>query len=284
VKTVAYFRVLRTRHWIKNLFVLAAPFFGGTLFHDRSRIIVIPVFVAFCLCASASYIINDIIDMRNDNHHPEKKLRPIAAGDISRGAAAAIAALLAVVSFCLAYRIGLVFLYFVCAYFLLQAAYSFYLKHIPLVDIFCISAGFIIRITAGGAAFHVEVSRWLLLTMFMISIVLAIGKRGAEVMLLNGNAANHRKSLRNYSQAVMNEILIISSSASLIAYSLYTVEQSPWLVYTVPVVTFGLFRYLMVSRQGLGDPTEAVTGDKWLALTVAVWLLLAGFMSYNKPL
>ena len=250
------------------------------MFQDETRVFVVPVFISFSLCASSAYILNDIIDIKNDSYHPKKKLRPIAAGAISRRAAAVLAVFLAVFSFILSYRIGPVYLYFVTAYFLLQAAYSFYLKYIPIVDIFCISAGFIIRILAGGAAFKVEASSWLLMTMFMISLVLASGKRLGEVSLLQKNIESHRKSLTAYSISTLNEILTISSASALIAYALYTVEQYQRLVYTIPIVTFGLFRYLMHAKQGTADPTEAMTSDVWLALTVIIWLVLVGILRY----
>lgn len=278
---LSYIKILRAKHWIKNLFLFAAPFFGGKLFHTETLATAIPAFIAFSLCASSSYIYNDIRDAENDRHHPKKKSRVIASGRISKGKALPIAAFLGAASFILSYKIAPFFLFFVLIYFLIQMFYSTHLKNIPVVDIFCIASGFVIRVLAGGAAFHIEVSEWLLLTMFMISLVLAAGKRLGEVNLLDENANTHRKSLTVYSISTLNEILLISSASSLIAYSLYTVEQFHRLIYTIPVVTFGLFRYLLLSKQGVGDPTEALTKDKWLAATVLMWLLLVWLIRYN---
>lgn len=276
-----YLFLLRPKHWIKNLFLFAAPFFGGTLFSEPVLRTALPAFIAYSLCASAGYILNDVSDTESDKLHAKKRTRAIASGTIRKENAWILAVILGIVSLIMAFRISLVFLFFILLYFSIQLTYSLYLKHIPIIDIFCIASGFVIRVLAGGAAFHVVVSQWLLLTMFMISLVLAAGKRIGEVNTLNEKAEEHRRSLGYYSQMTLNEILLIASAASLIAYALYTIEQFPNLVYTVPVVTFGLFRYIMLSKQGLGDPTDAMTRDKWLAPTVVLWLLLVGLIRYH---
>jgi len=276
-----YLSLLRPRHWIKNLFLFAPPFFGGRILDKETLSLAIPAFIAFSFCANASYIINDIKDARNDSLHPRKKDRPISSGIISKKNAAMLSMFMAASSFVISYIISPVFFYFVLSYFFIQLTYSAYLKNIALADIFCIASGFVIRVLAGGAAFNVEVSLWLLVTMFMISLVLATGKRLSEFRLLTHNASEHRKSLNHYSPSFLNEILIISSSASLISYALYTVEQFHALIYTIPIVTFGLFRYIMLSKHGMGDPTDALTRDKWLALTVVLWLLLIGLVRYH---
>jgi decaprenyl-phosphate phosphoribosyltransferase len=276
-----YIIELRIKHWVKNLFLFAAPFFGGVLFKDSTLYLALPAFVSFSLCASAVYIINDIVDIKTDLLHPKKSRRPIASGAVSKKNAVLIALILTVTSLFVSFRISPTFFGFIVLYFLIQTAYSIYLKHIAIADIFCIASGFVIRVLAGGAAFNVEVSRWLFLTMFMIALMLAAGKRIGEAVLLNENAQAHRKSLdKNFIQT-LNEIFLISAAGSLIAYALYTIEQSPKLIYTVPVVTFGLFRYLLISKKGGGDPTDALTGDKWLALTVILWLLMIVFIRYN---
>lgn len=266
-----YLRLFRSSHWVKNLFLFAAPFFGGVFFREETMLNAIPVFIAFSLGASSVYIINDILDIKNDQAHPEKKKRPIASGRVSKGHAELISVALILISFVLSFSINAVYFYYVLGYFIIQIAYSAYLKNVPIMDIFSIASGFVIRVLAGGAAFNVTVSHWLLLTMFMISLVLASGKRLSEVGLLNKIADEHRKSLTFYSVSVLKQILLISASASLMSYALYTVEQYQSLIYTIPVVTIGLFRYIMLADSGAGDPTEALTKDKWLALTVLAW-------------
>jgi len=278
----AYITELRIKHWVKNLFLFAAPFFGGVLFRDSTLYLTLPAFVSFSLCASAVYIINDIVDIKNDLLHPTKSKRPVASGAVSKKNAVLVALMLTVTSSFISFRISPNFFGFIVLYFLIQMAYSIYLKHIPVADIFCVASGFVIRVLAGGAAFNVEVSRWLFLTMFMISLMLASGKRIGEAVLLNVNAQAHRKSLDFYSVATLNEILLISSSGALIAYALYTVEQFSNLIYTVPIVTFGLFRYLLLVKKGSGDPTEALTKDRLIVFTVIIWLLFTGFIRYQQ--
>ncbi|MBF0567021.1 MAG: decaprenyl-phosphate phosphoribosyltransferase, partial [Nitrospirae bacterium] len=267
-----YIRLLRPRQWVKNLFVLAAPFFGGHLFRHSSLGLGLASLAAFSLCASSNYILNDIADRENDAFHPKKKLRPIAAGKISVVRAAMISVVALLSSLALAYWINKEFLYFLVAYFVMQIVYSAYFKKVALVDIFFISFGFVIRVLSGGAAFGVKVSNWLFVTMFMVSLVLAAGKRLGEMRLLSGEAALHRKSLCDVSEPYLNDVLTITSAASLIAYAMYTIEQFQDLAYTVPIVTFGLLRYLRLAKNAKGDPTEALLEDRWLALTVVVWL------------
>ncbi len=281
-KLAAYIKTLRVKHWIKNLFLFAAPFFGGKLFSEGTLSTALPAFMAFSFCASAIYVFNDIRDVENDRLHPKKMKRPIAAGVIGSGNASVLAAFLAIASLIISYRIGGPFFYLVLSYFLIQVLYSIYLKKIEVIDIFCIASGFVIRVLAGGSAFHVSVSNWLLLTMFMISLVLASGKRLGEVTMLHEVAEKHRKSLNAHSISTLNEVLVISSAAALISYALYTVEQFNRFIYTIPIVTLGLFRYLLLSKKGMGDPTEALTKDKWLALTVMVWIILVALIRYFK--
>ena len=277
----AYIKLLRIRHWIKNLFLFAAPFFGGSLFRQDTLFTAVPAFLAFSFIASASYIFNDIKDSERDKLHPRKRKRPIASGSIEKGNAMVFAAILAIFSLILSLRITSVFFCFVLLYLLIQLGYSLFLKHIAIADIFCIASGFVIRVLAGSAAFHVDASKWLLLTMFMISLVLGTGKRLGEASLMNDTVEAHRKSLNVYSISTLSEILVISSSAALLSYALYTVEQSQQLMYTIPVVTFGLFRYLLLAKQGMSDPTEALTGDRWLAFVVMLWIVLVGLIKYG---
>lgn len=275
-----YIQCLRVKHWIKNLFLFAAPFFGGTLFTGKTFGLMIPAFISFSLGASAVYVFNDIQDIESDKLHPEKKKRPIASGLIGKRSAVTFSVLLFALSLLLAYSVKVSFLLLVMTYFVIQIAYSSYFKHVAIMDIFSIASGFVLRVLAGGAAFNVRVSDWLLLTMFMISLVLATGKRLSEARLLHDDVGMHRKSLNAYSISTLNEILVISSAAALIAYALYTVEQFQRLVYTVPVVTFGLFRYLLLSKQGLGEPVKVLTEDKWLLMSVILWLGAVGFIRY----
>ncbi len=242
---------------------------------------VVPVFIAFSFAASSGYIVNDIRDAEQDILHPRKRKRPIASRQIEKGRAMVFAGILAATSLVLSYLVTPVYFFFILVYLLIQLGYSLFLKNIAIADIFCIASGFVIRVLGGAAAFHVDPSKWLLLTMFMISLVLATGKRLGEVRLMDTAAENHRKSLAVYSISTLSEILVISSSAALLSYALYTVEQFQALLYTIPIVTFGLFRYLLLAKQGMSDPTEALTKDKWLALSVILWMGMVGLIRYR---
>lgn len=276
-----YVTALRIRHWIKNLFLFAAPFFGGSLSSQAVISFALPAFLAFSFASSAVYIFNDIQDIAYDKRHPKKKKRPVTSGAISKKSAYVSVIILAGASSFLSLWISSRFFFLVSIYIVVHAAYSVGLKNIPVVDLLCIASGFLLRVLAGGAAFHVDVSTWLLLTMFTISLVLASGKRIGEIIFLDEQAMKQRRALKYYSQSVLRAILLVSASASLIAYVMYTVEQHEGLVYTVPIVVFGLFRYIVLSRKGFGDPTEAMTKDKWLALTVLVWLFVIALIRYN---
>lgn len=275
-----YIILLRPHHWIKNLFLFAAPFFGGVLFREDVLRSAPFAFFAFSFSASTVYIFNDIIDRDRDGLHPLKSKRPIASGTIDYKKALLIALLLLCLSLYVSFKIEKGFLFYVVFYLILQIAYSMKLKNIAILDIFCIATGFVIRVMAGGRAFHVDISPWLFATMFMISLVLASGKRRSEAALLIENASNHRNSLKDYSEGFLKEILIISSGTSIVTYALYTVEQSPDLIYTIPVVVFGLFRYLMLAERGLGDATEALTKDLQIAIAVLIWLGFVGVLRH----
>ncbi|MBF0537256.1 MAG: decaprenyl-phosphate phosphoribosyltransferase [Nitrospirae bacterium] len=276
-----YIRLLRPWHWLKNLFVLAAAFFGSELFRPDSVVLALEAFTAFSLGASATYIINDIIDRQRDLLHPVKALRPIAAGLIGIRGALILWAVLLVVALMLSYRINLGFFSCVVIYLIVQIAYCLYLKGVALVDVFIVAMGFVIRVIAGGEAFRIIVSEWLLVSMLMVSLMLATGKRISEAALLSATAKRHRSSLCDFSPDLLHDLLVITSAASLISYALYTVEQSRNLVYTVPIVTFGLFRYLHLVHQGKGDPTEALTSDRWLGFTVLLWIAIVAIVKYN---
>ncbi len=278
----AYIKLLRPHHWLKNLFLFAAPFFGGVLLREDVLLLAFPTFLSFSLSASSLYIVNDIVDRDKDRHHPKKRHRPLASGVISPQKAIIFMLLLLVPSLYLSFLIERRYFLYIVLYLLIQIAYSIKFKNIAILDIFCIAAGFVIRVLAGGDAFNVRVSPWLFSTMFMISLVLASGKRLSETEELKENASLHRESLFYYSKGLLKSMLIISSSASLISYALYTIEQSSGLVYTLPVVTFGLFRYLMVSEKGLGDATEAMLKDRPLAFTVMFWLAVVWALRYSS--
>jgi decaprenyl-phosphate phosphoribosyltransferase len=275
-----YIAILRPRHWLKNLFLFAAPFFGGKMFSPAFFWVAPIAFLSFSLCASAVYCLNDVIDIEKDRMHPNKRNRPVPLGLISKENAVKLSAGLAILSFILAMQVSAFFLYYLIGYAILQVIYSLYGRKVALLDLFFIASGFVIRVLAGGEAFLVPVSNWLFITILMISLVLAAGKRLSELLLLQGTAADHRESLSGYSPAALNDVLTVGASASLVCYALYVIGQNSSLIPTVPVVTFGIFRYLMLAKQGKGDPTDALINDNSLSLTVLLWLSIVAAVRY----
>ncbi len=277
-----YLSLLRPKHWIKNLLVFSAPFFAGKILDTEIILRFIPVFSSFSFMASASYIINDIKDMPFDRNHPKKKNRAIASGKVSLGDAHILAGMLFVSSVIIGLNVSKIFALYLFGYLVLQLCYSFYLKDIVLLDIFAIASGFVIRVMAGGAAFNIEISKWLFLSIFLLSLLLAAGKRIGETRSINANPEAHRMGIKSYPAGFLDGILWISGAASLIAYGLYSIEQPKGLFYTIPIITFGLFRYILLSKTGLGDPTEAIYRDRQLATTISLWIIILAIIIYSK--
>ncbi|QWR78563.1 decaprenyl-phosphate phosphoribosyltransferase [Candidatus Magnetomonas plexicatena] len=281
-KILLYIKIMRPKHWVKNLFILSAPFFGGVLFTKQNILITLLSQVCFALAASAMYVFNDLKDCESDLLHPGKAHRPLASGSISNTGAVCLLTTLVVLSVLISTGLNSSFTVYMVLYLILQAGYSLYFKHIAVVDIFLIASGFVLRVFAGGGAYNVEISKWLFLTMFMVSLTLASGKRLAETAYLEKDVSSkHRKALGSYPAGLLNDVLVITSASALMCYVLYTTEQQSSLVFTVPVVTFGLIRYLALSKANQGDPTDALVKDPWLAATVIVWMLLVALLRYG---
>jgi decaprenyl-phosphate phosphoribosyltransferase len=270
----------RPRQWLKNLMVFFPPFLSGSLFLSRELAMLSLPFVSFCLASSATYIVNDILDLEQDTRHPEKSRRPLPAGEVSRNSALFLAALVLVTSLLLARQVSSLFLLYVILYLGISFAYSLRLKHLPIFDIFCISFGFVLRLYGGGAAFGVYISDWLFLTVFLLSIFLSVGKRYSEQRSLGDQAGSHRRTLEEYPEGFLEAAMYLSGAAVLVTYSLYVINR-PLLVYTVPLCLFGLLRYLMMIKSGgEGDPTYALLKDLPLMVIGVIWVLMVGLSVY----
>jgi decaprenyl-phosphate phosphoribosyltransferase len=281
----AFIQLLRPQQWLKNLMLYFPPFLGGALLQSGAAVRGILPFIAFSMVSSATYIVNDVFDCRNDRHHPEKRARPLPSGRISIPAALMLAACLASAGIGLAYwAYSLTFLTIICLYLGISLAYSLRLKEIPLVDIFCISAGFLLRLEAGGAVFGIDVSEWLFLSVFLLSVFLSTGKRISEKQRLGDEAALHRKALDGYPAGFLDAVMQITGGAVLVTYTMYAISRhSSLLVYTVPLCCFGLFRYLLRIRRGEGgDPTESLTRDVPLFLVGLAWAIMVGWGIYGQ--
>jgi 4-hydroxybenzoate polyprenyltransferase len=279
----ASLKLMRPTQWIKNGFVFMPLIFSSRLFVAEDVARVIGMSMVFCLVSSATYIINDYLDMEQDRVHPLKKNRPLARGDISPAAALTAMGFLLLSVFVLALaiktpRAGFAIL---ASYFVMNLLYSAKLKDIVIVDVLTIAAGFLFRVLAGAVVIGVDVSSWLILCTFSVAILLALGKRRHEVVILLGNATNHRPVLENYSVAFLDQLLQVATTSTFLFYCLYSVLPHPSLgtesekmMYTIPFVTYGIFRYLYLiyHKEDGGSPTVLLLTDPPLLLCAILWM------------
>ena len=282
----ALLRLMRPHQWIKNGFVFLGVVFGHA-WNDPAMVAdVLLLFAAFCLASSAVYVMNDIADRSADRLHPAKRLRPIAQGDVGIAAACAFGIALALAGAGLAARVSLPALVTVGAYVALNVAYSAGLKHVAILDVFIISAGFMLRILAGTTGLGIPPSKWLLLCGLTLTLFLGFGKRRAELLSVTATgdsdgASGHRVSLDGYSRTLLDVLITVSVACSAIGYALYSVDTdtvalhgTDKLILTLPFVLYGLFRYLQVMyvKGGGGDPAWDVLHDPHLIVTTLGWL------------
>lgn len=257
---------LRVKQYLKNGLI----FIPLVFYHDSFKGIekdldkVFLTFIIFCLASSFVYIVNDINDIERDKVHPVKAKRPIASGKITKLNAAIAAAVLLVISSGAAYSLNLMVFVTLLLYIGNNIAYTFYLKSHFLFDIFSISFGFLLRIFAGAAAINVAVSEYLFLIVFFLSLYLGAGKRRYETLLLGDDNIKHRPALEGYSVYYLDQLMLISSTITLVVYSLYTIGSTRgMLIFTVPIVTLGLFRYYnLTHNMNKGEPSDDIISDK----------------------
>ena len=263
---------MRPRQWTKNLLLFAGIIFAAKLGDPARWLAAVTAFVAYCAASSAAYLVNDVRDAESDRLHPVKRSRPIARGELSPQVALALAGALALAAVVLAGMLGPMSLACLAAFVALQAAYSLGLKAFELVDVLAIAGLFVLRASAGAIAVDVRISEWLLLCTFLLALFVALGKRRAELGL---DGVRARPALDGYSVALVDQLLGIVAAATIAAYTGYALaaHDTRWLVATVPLVVYGLFRYLLLlHRRGLGEePETLLVEDLPLLVTVAVW-------------
>lgn len=286
-----YFKLLRIPQWIKNFFVFVPLIFAKQLFNLQGLTEVLLGFILFCFTSSIVYIINDIIDAEADRLHPEKKNRPIASGKIKPSTGIITAFILLIITVILSLGVNLSFLLLLASYLILNILYSFSFKHIVLLDIFSIAAGFMIRVIAGAVIINVEVSSWLILTTMFIALFLAIMKRRSELnySIEDGNKIS-RKVLSQYSKEFTEQIATIAASGVIICYALYTVSErtisifnTDNLIYTVPFVAFGIFRYMylvFIGKKGENTVQLLVT-DIQMIVNLFLYILTTIYIIYK---
>ncbi|MGE5234444.1 MAG: decaprenyl-phosphate phosphoribosyltransferase [Acidobacteriota bacterium] len=283
-------RSLRPAQWSKNVFVFAPLVFAQKLQDPHALLRATLAFAAFCSAASAVYLVNDVRDRDEDRRHPLKRHRAIAAGTLGVGPALVAATLLAVAAGVAAWRLGPAFTALLGGYVLLNLTYSLYLKQRVILDVMAIAAGFVLRVVAGAVAVPAPVSSWLLLCTIFLALFLAFSKRRHELTLLQDGAADQRRVLEHYSPAFLDQMINVVTASAVVSYALYAVApetvqkfHTEHLVYTVPLVLFGIFRYLYLVYQSPGarNPTEAILHDPPFLLNIALWGLAVLWIVYG---
>lgn len=277
----ALWRSLRPKQWIKNCFLFAGLIFTLDQPHPLSDLVlVLTGFVLFSLLSSSVYLLNDVADREQDRLHPRKRYRPIAAGLVSPGLAVGCAIGFALLSLTGSLALNLEFGLIACVYFLITIAYSFRLKHVVIVDVLTLASGFVLRAAAGALVIAVPISPWLLVCTTLFALFLGLAKRRHELVLLAGEAGRHRKILDDYSVEMLDQMITIVTSTTLMAYSLYTFSSETArghrsLMLTIPFVIYGIFRYLYIVQKkgGGGSPASDVLEDRPLLVNLVLWVL-----------
>lgn len=303
----ALIKEMRPRQWTKNLAVFIGLVFAGHLFQGPSFTRTVLAFVAFCFASSSIYLVNDLLDLEKDRQHPIKKLRPLASGTlpISWGIGALVGLVLTtyiLTALIFMVPIGsktdifaafgganLLFALTITAYIVLMILYSLRLKHVVLLDVFIIAGGFVLRIIAGAVVVPVSISPWLYIVTCFLSLFLAFSKRRHELVLLQGQASQHRQILKEYSIPMLDQMITITVTGTIMSYSLYTIEgstsQHHLITITLPLVLYGMFRYLYLvyMRMEGGSPEEVLLRDRHILGTVILCVVLIMIVLYALP-
>ncbi len=288
---IPLFVSLRPRQWTKNFFVFAGIIFSLKFFEFPLLLKVLEAFVIFCLLSSSIYLINDVSDRKSDRRHPSKKVRPIASGKVSPSLAITIALILCAASLAAAFYLEPVFAIVAAAYFLLMIAYTFFLRDLVILDVFSIAAGFVLRAVAGVVVIAVELSPWLIICTILLSLFIALGKRRHELVMLSGSAGEHRAILDEYNPLLLDQLISAVAGSTVMAYALYTLWpetiakfRTHNLVYSVPFVLYGIFRYLYLiyKKEKGGSPEELLLTDNPLIIDLAVWIIALMVIIYLK--
>ena len=278
-----FIKLLRPHQWYKNLVIFLVIVFSGNLFDINLLLLTILGFISLVMISSVNYIINDIIDIKKDKHHPEKCLRPLASGKVKIWQVSIIAFVLFLGSILIASKLSDFFLYSVLFLFVFTQIYSLLLKNEAFADVLSISVNFIVRASAGAFIIKAYISPWLILVVFFLSLFLTLGKRKSDLIFLKENAANHKASLKNYSKQIIDILMTISFSSVIITYALYCIIGRTYLMLlTLPFVLYGLFRYLSLVYSGsaIGRHPHKVFKDIRMIIAIIIWLIITIFVIY----
>lgn len=283
---------MRPKQWTKNVFVLVALFFTQNVFQPLPLSRTLAAFLLFCLLSGAIYLLNDIADIEKDRKHPVKSRRPIASGRISVLTAANTAIVIAVLSLAGSFLLSKGFFFVAITYVFLESAYSYFLKHVVILDVLIVALGYVLRVIGGAEVLNAEISSWLIVCTLLLTLTIALGKRRTELAALAGQAQNFRKVFdEGYSIHLVDLMMAVVSASTLVAYALYTMSEQPILRYgarnlyiTFPFVLFGLLRYIYVVQKNKGGdgPEDMILADKPILISVFLWLVLAGVIIYTS--
>jgi 4-hydroxybenzoate polyprenyltransferase len=280
---------LRPRQWVKNLFVFAGVIFSQQMLTPLAWT-ALGAFAIFCGLSGAIYLFNDVADAERDRLHPTKRLRPIASGRISPVTASLVGVLLLAGSLAAAFRINAPFGLVALGYAILLLAYSAWLKHLVILDVLTVAAGFVLRAVAGAVAVEAEISGWLLICTILLALFLALGKRRHEYRSLARDASSHRPILAEYSEGFLDQMISVVTASTVTAYALYTMSpetvakfHTRLLPLTLPFVLYGIFRYLyLLYRRDLGgNPSDLVVSDRALLVDALLWMLATFAIIYG---
>ncbi|MCA9996859.1 MAG: decaprenyl-phosphate phosphoribosyltransferase [Anaerolineales bacterium] len=285
---LALLETMRPRQWSKNVFVFVALFFDSQLANGRSVLHTIAAFILLCLMSSAVYIMNDLADIESDRQHPTKKKRPLPSGRLDPTLARVVSLLLAAGSLVAGYWLSPPFTLILASYLAIQIGYTFWLKHVVLLDVSLVAAGFVLRIAAGVTIIQVQrFSPWLYVFGGFLALFMILGKRRHELVLLGQNAGNHRAILEEYTLDLIDRMLTIVTTSALVSYTLYTflaegLPENHSMMLTIPFLLYALFRYmyLIYVREEGGAPEEIVLRDRPLQITIGLFTLVAFIALY----
>ena len=285
----ALLKTMRPKQWLKNGFVFVALVFDEKLLQPGPLARTVLAFVIFCLASSTVYLLNDLVDREKDRQHPTKRHRPLASGALSPQVAVVAAIIFAIISLLAAFWLSLGFGLVIVSYLALNVAYSFWLKHIVIIDVLLVASFYLLRVVAGVLVVQAErFSPWLYILITLFALFIAIGKRHHELTLLGEENANaHRTSLEEYNRRLLDSMIVMVTSAATIAYSFYTfsapnLPANHTMMLTIPFVLYFFFRYLYLIyvRSEGGAPEELLLRDKPLLACVALWGLAVVVVLY----
>jgi 4-hydroxybenzoate polyprenyltransferase len=280
---------MRPAQWLKNMFVFLPLIFGKKLFVYPFNLNAVIAFTLFCIASSAAYMINDVIDIRKDKVHPAKRLRPISSGKVSPKLAVFTALILGILSVIFSFALNVSLGWVIVIYCVFNLIYSVSLKDVVIIDVFCIGVFFLLRLLAGSIAAGVYLSHWIVIMTGLLAMFLGFNKRRQELVLFERKAVHHRRVLEHYDPYFIDQMIAVITSSIVIAYTLYTVDArtiqefgSKHLMYTIPFVYYGIFRYLYLIHKIRrdGDPTRVFLLDKIMQLNVVLWVVVCIFVIY----